>query len=74
MRNYFQKYLPAVQEISPEEWAAVEAKQGTSRYEKARDEFISARLDRRVPRVATTPEIPPPVPPAEPAAVARRGR
>ena len=26
LRNYFQKYLPAVQEITPEEWATVEGK------------------------------------------------
>jgi tRNA nucleotidyltransferase (CCA-adding enzyme) len=29
LRNYFQKYLPAVQEILPEEWPAIEAKPGT---------------------------------------------
>ena len=50
LRNYYQKFLPAVQEILPEEWAAVEGKPGTPRYAKARQEFIAARLDRRVPK------------------------
>ena len=55
LRNYFQKYLPAVQEILPEEWATVEGKPGTPKYIKARDEFISVRLDRR-PKKPETPD------------------
>ena len=39
LRDYFQKYLPAVQEITPEEWATVEGKPGTPRYAKAREAF-----------------------------------
>ncbi|HWB82743.1 MAG TPA: hypothetical protein VG675_01300 [Bryobacteraceae bacterium] len=70
LRNYFQKYVPAVQEISPEELAAVEGKPGTPRYAKARAEFIANRLDRR-PR---KPPLPPPPPPVVEAATARRGR
>ncbi len=61
LKNYFQKYLPLVQEITPEEWATVDAKPGTPRYAKARDEFIANRLDRRPPR---KPEEPAPAPPA----------
>lgn len=80
LRNYFQKYLPAVQEIPPEEWAAVEGKPGTPKYAKARDAFISYRLDRKVKKPAP-PEAPPPPPPPPPAsswtlpqtAVSRRG-
>lgn len=69
LRNYFQKHLPAVQEITQEEWATVEAKPGTPKYAKARDEFISHRLDRRPKK----PETPPPAP--EPEAIAvRRAR
>ncbi len=60
LRNYFQKYLPALQEITPEEWAAVEGKPGTPRYAKARSDFIANRLDRRVRK----PPAPEPVPPA----------
>jgi len=68
LRAYFQKYLPAIQEITPEEWATVEAK--PSRQQKAREEFIANRLDRRAPR---KPPPPPPPPVPEPA-MARRGR
>ena len=42
LRNYFQKYLPAVQEITPEEWAAVDAKAGARR-NKAREEFVAGK-------------------------------
>jgi tRNA nucleotidyltransferase/poly(A) polymerase len=60
LRNYYQKYLPLIQEITPEEWAALESKPGTPRYHKAREEFIGIRLDRRPPRKPETPEIPDP--------------
>ncbi|HUB81202.1 MAG TPA: hypothetical protein VMB03_20510 [Bryobacteraceae bacterium] len=81
MRNYYQKYLPLLQEITPEEWATIEGKPGTPKYNKARDTFIAVRLDRKpkkppVPEpVPTAPATPPPTnwSPAE-AAAARRGR
>jgi tRNA nucleotidyltransferase/poly(A) polymerase len=82
MRNYYQKYLPLLQEITPEEWATIEGKPGTPKYNKARDSFIAIRLDRKpkkppVPEVAAPP--PPPPPPASSwstpeTAMARRGR
>jgi tRNA nucleotidyltransferase (CCA-adding enzyme) len=50
LRSYFQKYLPAVQEITPEEWATVEGVPGTPKYQKARDQFVTNRLDRRPPK------------------------
>jgi len=50
LRSYFQKYLPAVQEILPEEFAAIEGKPGTPKYLKAREQFIANRLDRRPPK------------------------
>ncbi len=71
LRNYFQKYLPLVQEITPEEFAAIDAKPGTPKYQKARDALIANRLDRRPPRVTASAEAPPP--PAE-TAFARGGR
>jgi len=83
LRNYYQKYLPAIQEITAEEWATVEGKPGTPRQQKARDEFISNRLDRRPPRKPAVAETPasagapaPAVPAAAPveAGVVRRGR
>jgi tRNA nucleotidyltransferase/poly(A) polymerase len=70
LRNYFQKSLPLVQEITPEEWATVQGKPGTPKYQKARDEFITYRIDRRPPRKVS---LPPPEPAVEPMA-ARRGR
>src|ERR1035438_7663990 len=71
LKHYFQKYLPAIQEITPEEWAAVEGKPGTPRYLKARDAFVSNRLDRRPkkPPVEEAPPLEPP--PAELGAGAR---
>ncbi|HUP03389.1 MAG TPA: hypothetical protein VMU19_05340 [Bryobacteraceae bacterium] len=59
LKNYFQKYLPAVQEITPEEWATVEGKPGTPKYAKAREAFIKNHLDRR-PKKPTPEETPAP--------------
>jgi hypothetical protein len=83
MRNYYQKYLPLLQEITPEEWATIEGKPGTAKFNKARDSFIAVRLDRKVKKPAVPEAAPPPAPaPAPPAsswstpetAMARRGR
>ena len=71
LRSYFQKYLSAVQEITPDEWATVEGKPGTPKYDKARDLFISQRLDRRPKKPEAAPPAPPPVVEAAPV---RRGR
>ena len=68
LKNYYQKFLPTVQEITPEEYAAIEIKPGTPKYQKARDAFIANRLDRR-PKKPPEPELvapvtpPPPMPP-----------
>jgi len=71
LRAYFQKYLPAVEEITPEEWATV-VEPKPSRQQKAREEFIANRLDRRAPR---KPAVPDPVPPPAPEPfMARRAR
>jgi hypothetical protein len=81
MRNYYSKYLPLLQEITPEEWGTVEGKLGTPKYKKAREEFIAYRLDRRVKKPPVPEEVPPA--PAGPppsswttpeTALARRGR
>ena len=69
LRNYFQKYLPAIQEITPEEWAVVDAKAGPKR-NKVREEFMADRLDRRVRKPVVPP--PPPPPPVEPPRSAMR--
>lgn len=75
LRSYFQKYLPAIQEITPEEWATVEGKPGTPKYQKARDQFVTNRLDRRPPKKPAEDEeeaIAPPVAPLPEPVLARR--
>lgn len=62
IKNYLQKYLPAVQEITAAELAAVEGTPGTPKYEKAKEAFINKRLDRR-PKPVEAPPPPPPEPP-----------
>jgi tRNA nucleotidyltransferase (CCA-adding enzyme) len=71
LRNHFGKYLQQIAEITPEEWATVPGEPGTPKYNKAREEFIAKRLDRRVKKVEPPP--PPPAPIQE-AAAGRRGR
>jgi tRNA nucleotidyltransferase (CCA-adding enzyme) len=80
MRNYYQKYLPLLQEIPPEEWATIEGNPGTPKYNKARDSFIAIHLDRK-PKKPPVPEaLPPPAPPPPSSwstpetVVSRRGR
>jgi tRNA nucleotidyltransferase/poly(A) polymerase len=65
LRNYFQKYLPLVQEIPPEEFAKIEGKPGTPKYHKAREEFIAVQLDKR-PKKPPEPALLPPPPPEPP--------
>ncbi len=74
LRNHFQKYLPMVQEITPEEWATVEGKPGTPKYTKAREDFISERVNRKPPKPVE--EVPPtePVVPPVPEPILGRGR
>jgi tRNA nucleotidyltransferase/poly(A) polymerase len=72
LRAYFQKYLLTIQEITPDEWASIDTKPGTKQYVKAREEFITERLDRRPPR--KPPEEPPPPPPPPEPVVVRRAR
>jgi tRNA nucleotidyltransferase (CCA-adding enzyme) len=78
LRNFYQKYLLTIQEITPEEWATVEGTPGTPKYNKAREEFVTHRLDRRVKKPPAPVEAPPPPPPSSwstpQTALARRGR
>ncbi len=79
LRNYYQKYLLTVQEITPEDWATVPGTPGTPKYNKAREEFVTHRLDRRVKKPPAPVEAPPPPPPPSSwstpqTALARRGR
>jgi tRNA nucleotidyltransferase/poly(A) polymerase len=61
IRNYLQKYLPAMQEVAPSEWAALEGQPGTPKYIRSRQAFLASRLDVR-PRKAPEPEPEPPAP------------
>jgi tRNA nucleotidyltransferase/poly(A) polymerase len=72
LRNHFQKYLPIVQEITPEEWATIEGKPGTPKYLKAREDFISERVNRKPPKPVE--EVPPTEPPVPEPVAGGRGR
>lgn len=79
LRNYYQKYLITVQEITGDEWATVPGTPGTPKYNKAKEEFVTHRLDRRVKKPPVPVEAPPPPPPPSSwsnpqTALARRGR
>ncbi len=73
LRNHFQKYVLTVQEITPEEWATIEGKPGTSKYVKAREEFITEVLNRK-PKKPVEEEVPPTTPPIPEPVMDRRGR
>jgi tRNA nucleotidyltransferase/poly(A) polymerase len=65
IRNYYQKYLPMVFEIPPEEFASITAKPGTPKFQKAYEEVILKALDRR-PKRPVPAEEPEPVVEAAP--------
>ena len=75
VRNYLQKYLPAMQEVPRTEWEALDGQPGTSKYNRARHALVAARLDVR-PKKPAEPEPAPvePVLPADIAVVRGRGR
>ncbi len=60
VRNYIQKYLPAMQEVPQSEWDAIEGQPGTPKYNRNRHALVASRLDVR-PRKQPEPEPPPPV-------------
>jgi tRNA nucleotidyltransferase (CCA-adding enzyme) len=47
IRNYFQKYIPAAQEITDREIAALGHEPGSPKFKKAKEEMIKVRLDSR---------------------------
>jgi hypothetical protein len=61
IRNYLQKYLPAMQEALPSDWEAIEGQPGTHRYLRNRKAFVASRLDVR-PRKQAKPEAEPVAP------------
>jgi tRNA nucleotidyltransferase (CCA-adding enzyme) len=70
LKNYFQKYLPMVMEITPEEFAAAESRPGHRHTNKAREEYITMVLDRRPKK--PEPVVEPPV--VEVSGAVRRAR
>ncbi len=60
LRNHFQKYVPLAQELGPEQVAAIPAKPGTPKYQKAYETMLATHLDRRPKKPLPPPEEPPP--------------
>jgi len=54
IRNYFQKYLPASQEVTDRQVAAAGHQPGSAKFQKAKEEMIRTRLDSR-PKKAPEP-------------------
>jgi tRNA nucleotidyltransferase/poly(A) polymerase len=72
IKNYFQKYLPAAQEITERDVVAAGGQQGTPKFQKIRDELIATRLDARPRKPAPLPEPEPVVAPAPVSAFGRK--
>ena len=73
IRAYYQKYLPAAQEITEEQVVAAGHKPGTPKFDKAYQAMVITRLNARPKKVEPEPEpTPPPMamgrgrPPARP--------
>jgi len=60
IRNYLQKYLPAIQEVPPGDWETIEGQPGTPKYVRNRQAFLAARLDVRPkpPEAEAEPAVP----------------
>ncbi len=67
IRNYFQKYLPAAQEVTERELLATGLQPGTEKYKKMKGQMVAARLDARPKKPAPAPEPATVVPAAAPA-------
>jgi tRNA nucleotidyltransferase (CCA-adding enzyme) len=62
IKNYFEKYLPASQEVTDEMVALTGVTPGTPKFQKAKEEMILKHLDARPKKVEPPPEPPPPPP------------
>jgi hypothetical protein len=62
LKNYFQKYLPTAQEVTPQDVMEQGGQPGTAKFDKIYKELIAARLDAR-PKKPVIEEPPPPPPP-----------
>jgi len=63
LKNYFQKYLPTAQEVTPADVIEQGGQPGTAKYDKIYKELIAARLDARPKKVVVEEPPPPPPPP-----------
>lgn len=60
IRNYLQKYLPAMLEVAPAAWEALEGQPGTPKYNRNRQAFLASHLDVRARKpLAPEPESAP---------------
>ena len=50
IRNYLQKYIPAAQEVTDQQVTEAGFTPGTPKFDKAKAEMISKRLDARPPK------------------------
>ncbi len=62
IRAYFQKYLPAAQEVTEEQVIAAGHKPGTPKFTKAFEAMVITRLNARPKKVEPEPEPAPPPP------------
>jgi tRNA nucleotidyltransferase/poly(A) polymerase len=62
IRAYYQKYLPAAQEVTEEQVVAAGHKPGTPKFDKAYQAMVVTRLNARPKKVEPEPEPPPPPP------------
>ena len=67
IRNYYQKYLPAAQEVTERDVIAAGAQPGTPKFQKVKDQLIAARLDARPKKPPVPPPVEVPAPPPAPA-------
>jgi len=72
IKNYFQKYLPAAQEITERDVLATGVKPGTPKFQKVREELILTRLDARPKKVPPPEATPAPAAAAATPAMARK--
>jgi tRNA nucleotidyltransferase/poly(A) polymerase len=68
IRNYYQKYLPAAQEVTDRDVIAAGGQPGTAKFQKLKDQLIATRLDARPKKPPAPPVEEPPPPPTGPAA------
>ena len=62
IKNYFEKYLPASQEVTDEMVTLAGAVPGTPKFQRTKEEMILKHLDARPKKVEPPPEVPPPPP------------